>query len=353
MSSSPGHGERRDPGRVGPAVRRRTGPPTPRHDRVVALGGGHGLAASLRALRQVTDHLTAVVGVADDGGSSGRLRSELGVPPPGDLRMALAALCGDDEWGRTWERVVQHRFGGDGPLGGHSVGNLLITALWEETGDTVAGLDWVGALLEARGRVLPCSTEPLTITARVRGHDPVRPDEVTLVRGQVAVATTPGTVLELGLDPASPPACPEAVAAIATADAVVLGPGSWYTSVLTHLAIPELADAIVASPARRIVVLNLNPQTGETSDFASHTYLDVLADVRPDLRVDVVIAQADVVEDRAALDRAAARLGGTVHCADVAMRGPAGAGKHDPERLAAAFDTVLAMPAGAAGRHTS
>lgn len=124
--------------------------------RVVALGGGHGLAATLQALRQVTDEL-AVVGVADDGGSGGRLRDEFGVLPPGDLRMALAALCGDDSWGRTWEQVIQHRFGGEGQLGGHSVGNLLITALWEQTGDPVTGLDWVGALLQAQGRVLPCS----------------------------------------------------------------------------------------------------------------------------------------------------------------------------------------------------
>ncbi|MDI1290131.1 MAG: 2-phospho-L-lactate transferase CofD family protein, partial [bacterium] len=117
---------------------RRQLPPTDRSNvRVVALGGGHGLAVSLRALRHVTDSLTAIVGVADDGGSSGRLRSEFGVPPPGDLRMALAALCGDDEWGRTWEQVIQHRFGGSGALSGHSVGNLLITALWEETQDTV------------------------------------------------------------------------------------------------------------------------------------------------------------------------------------------------------------------------
>lgn len=323
-------------------LRRRSGPPAPLSTRVVALGGGHGLAASLRALRQVTDHLTAIVGVADDGGSSGRLRGEFGVPPPGDLRMALAALCGDDEWGRTWEQVVQHRFGGDGPLGGHSVGNLLITALWEETGDTVSGLDWVAALLEARGRVLPCSTVPLTIVAEVLGHDPARPDEVVEVRGQVCVATTPGVVLDIRLDPPEPAACPEAVAALAEAEAIVLGPGSWYTSVITHLAIPELAKAIVASPARRIVVLNLNPQVGETSGFAAHTYLDVLFNYLPDLRVDTVIADHRHVEDLDALYRSAADLGGEVLLADVGLADPAHAGTHDPERLAAAFGTVLA-----------
>ena len=138
---------------------------------VVALGGGHGLYASLSALRRVTRQLTAVVTVADDGGSSGRLRREFGVLPPGDLRMALAALCGDDSWGTTWSRVVQHRFTGDGDLGGHAVGNVLIVALWELLGDTVQGLDWVGRLLGAHGRVLPMAAVPLDLAAEVEGAD--------------------------------------------------------------------------------------------------------------------------------------------------------------------------------------
>jgi len=310
--------------------------------RVVALGGGHGLSASLQALRRVTDSLTAVVGVADDGGSSGRLRSEFGVLPPGDLRMALAALCGDDSWGRTWERVIQHRFGGTGELAGHSVGNLLITALWEQTGDAVTGLDWVAALLGANGRVLPCSDVPLTIVAEVLGHDPARPDEVTEVRGQVEVATTPGDVLHIALDPPAPPACREAIQAVREADAIVLGPGSWYTSVIPHLVIPELARAIAESTARRIVVLNLNPQVGETTGFAAHTYLDVLYNYLPDLRVDTVIGDRHHVEDMEALKGSCADLGAELFLMDVARPGSASAGMHDPQRLAVAFDTVLA-----------
>ncbi len=310
--------------------------------RVVALGGGHGLAASLQALRRVTDCLTAVVGVADDGGSSGRLRSEFGVLPPGDLRMALAALCGDDSWGRTWEQVIQHRFGGNGQLAGHSLGNLLITALWEQTGDAVSGLDWVAALLEAQGRVLPCSTVPLTIVAEVLGHDPQRPDEVSIVRGQVEIATTPGTVIDMALDPPEPPACREAMEAVLEADAIVLGPGSWYTSVIPHLVIPDLARAMTESPAKRIVVLNLNPQAGETTGFAAHTYLDVLFNYLPDLRIDTVIADTEHVEDRAALERSCADLGAELFLTEVARTGPHTAGMHDPQRLAVAFDTVLA-----------
>ena len=120
---------------------------------VVALGGGHGLSATLSSLRLMTDRITAVVTVADDGGSSGRLRSELGVLPPGDLRMALAALCDDSEWGRTWSAVLQHRFSSSGDLDQHAVGNLLIVALWELLEDPVTGLDWVGKLLGARGQI--------------------------------------------------------------------------------------------------------------------------------------------------------------------------------------------------------
>jgi uncharacterized cofD-like protein len=256
--------------------------------------------------------------------------------------MALAALCGDDAWGRTWEQVIQHRFGGEGELAGHSVGNLLITALWEQSGNAVTGLDWVAALLEANGRVLPCSEVPLTIVAEVLGHDPQQPDQVSVVRGQVEVATTPGDVLHISLDPPEPPACREAVAAIREADAIVLGPGSWYTSVIPHLVIPELARAITDSPARRIVVLNLNPQVGETTGYAAHTYLDVLYNYLPDLRIDTVIADRSHVEDLAALRTSAADLGAEVFLMDVARSGQGNAGMHDPQRLAVAFDTVLA-----------
>ena len=150
---------------------------------VVAFGGGHGLAASLTALRRVTDHLTAIVTVADDGGSSGRLRRELDCLPPGDLRMALAALCGDDESGRTWADVLQYRFNSAGPLDDHAIGNLLIVGLWERLGDPVAGLDMVARLLGAKGRVLPMASVPLDIAAEVIGLDPEKPDEVSEVRG--------------------------------------------------------------------------------------------------------------------------------------------------------------------------
>jgi uncharacterized cofD-like protein len=314
---------------------------------VVALGGGHGLYASLSALRRVTGRLSAVVTVADDGGSSGRLRRELGVLPPGDLRMALAALCGDDEWGQTWRDVVQHRFRSQGGLHDHAVGNLLIVALWEllgadaegAPGSTVAGLDWVGRLLGAQGRVLPMASVPMDIVAEVRGADPSRPVEVTRVKGQVACAKTPGTVLGVDLVPADPPACPEALEAVRDADWVVFGPGSWFTSVLPHLKVPELARALVATPARRVVALNLAPQPGETDDFSPQAHLEVLQAHAPDLRVDVVLADRGVVDDPAALDKAVQDLGGRLVLADVAADD--GSPRHDPALLAQAFVKIF------------
>ena len=303
---------------------------------VVALGGGHGLYASLSALRRVTRQLTAVVTVADDGGSSGRLRREFGVLPPGDLRMALAALCGDDSWGTTWSRVVQHRFTGDGDLGGHAVGNVLIVALWELLGDTVQGLDWVGRLLGAHGRVLPMAAVPLDLAAEVEGAEEGRPDEITTVRGQVACATTRGRVRSISLVPADPPACTEATEAVRAADWVVLGPGSWFTSVLPHLMVPQLAEALHQTPARRLVALNLAPQAGETEGFSPHAHLEVLADHAPQLQIDVVLADRQAAADTAdELEKAAARLGGRLVLADLAMGD--GSPRHDPLRLAGAF----------------
>ena len=213
--------------------------------KVVALGGGMGLSASLTALRRITGDLTAVVTVADDGGSSGRLRDELGVLPPGDLRKALAALCGDDDWGQTWSQVIQHRFQSEGELHDHAVGNLLIVALWEQLGDHVQALDLVGKLLGAHGRVLPMSAVPLELQAEVRGHDPDRPDAITHGPrpGHRRAHPRRGAVRSM-LVPNDPPAVPEAVEAVLDADWVVLGPGSWFSSVIPHLLVPELREAL-------------------------------------------------------------------------------------------------------------
>ncbi len=307
--------------------------------RVVALGGGHGLAASLSALRRVAGGLTAVVTVADNGGSSGRLRREFGVLPPGDLRMALAALCGDDDWGRTWAEVLQHRFTTEGELDQHAMGNLLIVSLWELLGEHVAGLDWVARLLGAQGRVLPMSVVPLDITAQVRGLDPEDPASLRLVRGQVEVASTAGEVVSVHLQPTDPPACPEAVRAVTEAEWVVLGPGSWFSSVIPHLLVPDLRDALVRAPGRRMVTLNLEAQAGETDGFSPETHLEVLADHAPDLTLDVVLAHRHAGVEVERLRLAAARLGADLVVVDVAVDD--GSPRHDPVKLAAAYAGVM------------
>jgi uncharacterized cofD-like protein len=309
--------------------------------KVVALGGGHGLAASLSALRRMSGRLTAVVTVADDGGSSGRLRHELGVLPPGDLRMALAALCGDDDWGRTWARVLQHRFAGGGELHNHATGNLLIVALWELLGGHVEGLDWVGRLLGAQGRVLPMSLMPLDIEALVgeptRTADGAR--EVRIVSGQHAVATVEGDVMAVSLVPPDPPACPEVLDAVGEADWVVMGPGSWFTSVIPHLLIPQLRTALVSTRALRAVTLNLSSEGGETSGFSPEMHLEVLAAYAPDLRLDLVIADRSSIPDEPMLRRVAAEMGAELVVADVAAKD--GRPRHDAERLGQAYADTL------------
>jgi uncharacterized cofD-like protein len=301
---------------------------------VVALGGGHGLAANLAALRHLTTRLTAVVTVADDGGSSGRLRREFGVLPPGDLRMALSALCDDSEWGRTWRDVLQHRFASAGELHGHTLGNLLILTLWELLDDPIDGLDWVGRLLGARGRVLPMASVPMDIEASVLGIDPDDPSAITAVRGQVSVASTPGRVVGIRLVPAEPPACAEAVAAVRAADWVVLGPGSWFTSVLPHLLVPELSAALHETKARVCVTLNLAPQRGETDGFAPETHLEVLAAHAPELRVDAVVADPASVDNPDTLTDVARTLGATLLMRQVSTESGV---RHDPLRLAGAY----------------
>lgn len=296
------------------------------------------MSASLTALRRVTDQLTAVVTVADDGGSSGRLREEFNILPPGDLRMALAALCSDDHDGRTWANVLQSRFAGEGPLAGHAIGNLLIAGLWQQFDDPVEGLDMVGDLLRTRGRVLPMSSVPLEIEADVVGLDPFAPDEVCTLSGQATVAKSRATVQSIRLVPSAPPARPEAIEAIMRADSVVLGPGSWFTSVIPHLLVPELAEAILTTKARRILVLNIAPAE-ETDGFSASRHIELLAEHTPGLRLDVVLAEQRFAATDRYLEPYVTSLGGTLVRADLAVRD--GQALHDTNRLASAFSEIL------------
>jgi uncharacterized cofD-like protein len=318
--------------------------------RAVALGGGHGLHATLSALRRLTDDITAIVVVADDGGSSGRIRRELDMLPLGDLRMALGALAGQEDPGPVntlWQRLFEHRFGGHGALAGHAVGNLVLAGLLEVLDDPVAALDQACHVLGVRGRVLPMSPQPVDIEADVTGirgpdggdsHDRGDRDVAHRIRGQVAVATTPGKVQQVRLDPRRPKACPEACDALRAADVITLGPGSWFSSVLPHLLVPELFTALVESEARKVLVLNLAPQPGETGGFSPEQHLEVLAAHAPRLRLDVVLADEGAVPEPDRLRRGAEAFGAETLLTTVGATD--GSPRHDPDALAEALATA-------------
>jgi uncharacterized cofD-like protein len=306
--------------------------------KVVALGGGHGLAATLTALRGVTENITAVVTVADNGGSSGRLREEFPIMPPGDLRMALAALCGDDAWGRDWADIMQYRFTSDGPMNGHALGNLLLAALWDRDEDVVVGLDRVAALLKVVGRVLPMSAEPLDIEATF-DSDGVMIEAI----GQVAVATTPGRLVKLRLTPENPTAPTEVLEAIAGADLITMGPGSWFSSVLPHLLVPALRDAIITSPAKKLLLLNLDSnkdqaKVGEYAGYSPKEHCDILLRYAPELHFDYVVGDTHL-NGGGALAEYLQQQGSAYIEADV--RDPSHPIHHDGRKLTATFAHIV------------
>jgi len=303
---------------------------TSRH--IVAIGGGHGLAATLRAARQLTSELTAIVGVSDNGGSSGRLRRDFDLIPPGDLRMALTALCADSESGKAWSETLSYRFEGEGELAGHAVGNVLIAALWQQTGDVVEGLRRVADLVGAVGSVIPVALEPLDIEADVELGN-----ENMVVSGQVQVATTPGRIQNIRIFPADVQPTPQALAAVASADVILLGPGSWFTSVINHLSIGELRSAIEQSPATKMLVLNLCDQAGETEGFTPADHIESLKAVAPTVRFDVVIADETLRTDQ--LEHAAESLAHGIHFSKLAS--DIDRTTHDPTRLANAMTLSL------------
>ncbi len=260
-----------------------------RGPRVVVIGGGTGQSTILRGLKEHTSNLTAIVAVADDGGSSGVLREELGIPPVGDIRRCLAALADAEN---LVGEVLEHRFAGlptidavpgsGGPLGGHPVGNILLAAMTQlEGGDFEEGVRRANRVLAVRGQVIPAAAAPLTLHARTRDGE--------VVDGQSLITGTRG-IERAWVTPANVAACADALTAIAEADLIVLGPGSLYTSLLPSLLLPEIRAAVLASPALRIYVCNVATQDGETSglDLAGHVEaLD--AHAGPSI-VDVVLA---------------------------------------------------------------
>lgn len=309
--------------------------------KVVALGGGHGLAATLNALRLITPNLTAIVTVADNGGSSGRLRDEFDSLPPGDLRMALAALCANDEWGRSWAEIMQYRFTSEGPLNGHALGNLLLTALWDRDEDPVAGLNKVGALLKVVGRVLPMALQPLDIEGVFKSWDGTH-----VVRGQKEVAISKGSLEDLRLIPSDATPTSEGLQALADADFITIGPGSWFSSVLPHVLVKRQLAAIEQSKAKRILVLNLDATINHSGDeFAGSSpaeHLRVLQRFAPNLRCDIALidesiaAQATVLPE---LEKLVQDMGGKVNVANLAVH--PGSNHHDAQKLFSAFSHIF------------
>ena len=310
--------------------------------KAVALGGGHGLHASLSALRLLTTDLTAVVTVADDGGSSGRIRRELDVLPPGDLRMALTALAGDDPQHRYWAELLQYRLGGTGVLAGHPVGNLLLTGILDRGDDPLTALAAMGELVGAVGRVLPMSLSALDLVAEADRFDPEDPNRVREIRGQSSIAATPGRVRSVRLRAPGAPACAAAVDAVRDADVVVLGPGSWFTSVLPHLLLRELGTALATTSATIVVVLNLVPQSGETDEYSPADLLrTLLAHAEPygGLRLDAVLADEAAVLDHKELSAYAREIGARLVMSSLAAADSAE--QHDPVRLSHAITRAL------------
>jgi uncharacterized cofD-like protein len=286
--------------------------------RVTGIGGGHGLTASLRAALTYADHVSAVVTVADDGGSSGRLSRELGIPPPGDIRNCLVALADDERLADLY----QHRFQ-SGALTGHTAGNLVIAALTEMNGDFAAAVHEAGRLLRSRGEVHPATTELVDLRAWVRGE---------VVRGQVAVAQARAPIQAVYLEPPDPRANPAAVDAICDAAQVVLGPGSLFTSLIATLLVPGVGKALREAEGKRIFVCNTRMQKGETEGLSAAGHVEALLAHTGPFAVDVVVVQSPAFPtDGLALDPDSLGFSGVpVIEADVA----APDGSHDPQRLA-------------------
>ncbi len=298
--------------------------------RAVAIGGGHGQAATLRALRQVASEITAIVSVADDGGSSGRLRNELGILPPGDLRKCLVALA---DQGSLLARAFELRFDA-GELTGHALGNLLLAALVAESTDVQEALDEAGRLLGAVGRVVPASTVPVVLSAELgdgpRAHRSIDPPaHDRRVEGQVAVMGA-GAIRRVSFDPADPPVPKLGLYALGAADLVVLGPGSLYTSVIAAGAIPGVKAAIASSSGRRVYVCNLRPQDPETGGYDVADHLAAL--VAHGIPVDAVLCDSTSIP--------LGDIPAGVEVVDLRLARPNGMA-HDPARLAVALSNLI------------
>jgi uncharacterized cofD-like protein len=249
---------------------------------VAAIGGGHGLSAALRAIMDYADAITAIVSVADDGGSSGRLAPALEIPPPGDIRRALLALADQPS---LWRSLVEYRYG-NGDVDGHSLGNLILAAMADLGGDFVDAVDTLGRLLGARGSVVPVAPVRLELEADVDGEE---------VRGQVAIARSRGMITDVRVRP-EVAATRRALEAVAAADQVVLGPGSLFTSLIAPLKVPGVAEAVSESTGRLVFICNLTTQDGETIGMTGLEHLEALVGIAGVRSPDVVVVHEGALE---------------------------------------------------------
>ncbi len=299
--------------------------PVPGGPNVVAIGGGHGLAAALQAARRYAGSVTAIVSVADDGGSSGRLRRTLDVAPPGDLRKAIGALAAE---GSVWPGVLEHRFE-SGELQGHAVGNLMLVGLVEALGSIAAACAEAARIVSAVGSVFPATTDAVTLRAEIGGID---------VDGQVAIqqAAPTGRVRDVRVVPENAPASAGALGAIMDADQVLIGPGSLYTSLVAAAVVPEIRTAIALSAARVIQIANLAPEEPETVGLDGTDHL--LAVLEHHVRVDTLLYDrqtALAVNEGYVFEHGVMPVGADLGAADNAT------GRHDPDLLAKALADLL------------
>ena len=241
-----------------------------RGPRIVVIGGGTGLSALLRGIKEYSRNITAVVTVADDGGSSGEIRKSIGILPPGDIRNCLTALSNDEE---MLTQIFQYRFAANMGLNGHSLGNLLISALTEITGSFEEAIAETGRVLAVQGQVLPSTLHNVSLVADVK-----LPDKNVEVRikGESQIAQIGGHIRRLWIEPGNPAAFPPTIQAILNADLIIIGPGSLYTSLVANLLVPDVVDALRASRAYKFYICNVATQAGETDDFTCENHIEIL-----------------------------------------------------------------------------
>jgi len=251
-----------------------------RGPKIVAIGGGTGLSTLLRGLKQYSSNITAIVTVADDGGSSGRLRREMGILPPGDIRNCIAALA-DEE--KLLTELFQYRFhAGDG-LSGHSFGNLFISAMTEITGDLEQAIDASAKVLAIRGKVLPATLTDVSLWAKLA--------DGRIIEGESKITEAMGQIRQIGCHPADPVALPAALAAIKEADYIIIGPGSLYTSIIPNLLVPAIRQALAQVTVPRVYVCNIMTQPGETDNYSVADHLRAIEGVCEERVFDAVLAQ--------------------------------------------------------------